>query len=121
MPPEEQLERIDAFFKSPHFIEIPYQWLSARIFATLKNMVKQGAYIDRDGALQRLSGFFHDVNNVSIYAQYCDAFIMDQAMASLVANPHVGLENRYGVNVFSLKNWDQFLAWLDVLETDMTQ
>jgi hypothetical protein len=121
MTPEVKLERIDAFFKSPHFMEIPYQWLSARIFATLKNMVKQGAYVDRDGALQRLSGFFHDVNHVSIYAPYCDAFIMDQAMASLVAHPHVGLENRYAVKVFSLKNWDHFLAWLDVLEADMTQ
>lgn len=121
IPPEEQLKRIGAFFKSPHFMEIPYQWLSARIYATLKDMVKRGAYVDRDSALQRLSGFFHDVKHISTYAPYCDAFIMDQAMASLVTDLHVGLENRYGVKVFSLNNWDQFLAWLDALEAEMTQ
>jgi hypothetical protein len=77
--------------------------------------------MDRDKALERLSGFFQDVKHVFTYAPYCDAFVMDQAMASLVADPHVGLENRYRVKVFSLNNWGQFLAWLDVLEAEMTQ
>jgi len=121
MTPEEQLKRIGMFFNSTHFMEIPYQWLSARIYATLKDMVKRGAYVDRDSAIQRLSGFFQDVQHVSTYAPYCDVFVMDQAMASLVADPHVGIENRYGVKVFSLNNWDQFLAWLDALEAEMTQ
>lgn len=35
-PPEESLSKIGAFFKSEHFSETPYQWLSVRIFATLK-------------------------------------------------------------------------------------
>ena len=121
IPLEERLKRIGLFFNSPHFSEIPYQWLSARIFATHKDMVKRGAYMDRDKALERLSGFFQDVKHVFTYAPYCDAFVMDQAMASLVADPHVGLENRYRVKVFSLNNWGQFLAWLDVLEAEMTQ
>jgi len=121
MPPKERFMRVGAFFKSPHFMEIPYQWLSARIYATLKDMVKRGEHVDRDRALKRLRGFFQDVKHVSTYAPYCDAFVMDQAMASLVANPHIGLENRYGVKVFSLNKWDQFLAWLDALETKMTQ
>lgn len=118
--PEERLKRVGMFFKSPHFAEIPYQWVSTRIFATLKDMVKRGAYADRDRALKRLGGFFQDVRHVSTYAPYCDAFIMDQAMASIIADPRVGLENRYGLKVFSLNNWDQFLAWLDTLEANMT-
>lgn len=121
IPPEERTKRVGIFFKSAHFAEIPYQWLSARIFATLKDMVKRGAYADRYDALKRLSGFFQDVEHVSTYAPYCAAFVMDQAMASLVADPHVGLEKRYKVRVFSLNNWDQFFAWLDTLEAEMTQ
>lgn len=120
IPMEERLNRVDTFFKSAHFTEIPYQWLFARIYATLKDMVKRGAYADRNDAIQRLSGFFQDVEHVSTYAPYCDAFVMDKAMASLVADPHVGLENRYGVKVFCLNNWDQFLTWLDTLEANMT-
>jgi hypothetical protein len=84
-------------------------------------MVKRGAYADREKALKRLSGFFQDVMHVSTYAPYCNAFIMDQAMASLFADPRISLETRYGVKVFSLNNWSDFLAWLDELENGMTQ
>jgi hypothetical protein len=120
IPLEERPKRVGMFFRSTHFAEIPYHWLSARIYATLKDMVKRGAYADRNHALRHLSGFYQDVKHVSTYAPYCDAFIMDKAMASLVADPRVGLENRYGVKVFSLNNWDQFLMWLDTLEANMT-
>ena len=121
MPPEESLKKICEFFRSEHFSRIPYQWLSVRVFAVLKDMVKRGAYVDREASLQRLSGFFQDMKHVSIYAPYCDAFVMDQAMAALVADPRIGLEARYGVKVFSLNNWEEFLEWLNVLEAGMSQ
>jgi len=119
--PDEGLRKINVFFQSEHFSEIPYQWLSVRVFATLKDMVKRGAYANRESAQQRLGGFFQDMKHVSIYAPYCDAFVMDQAMAALVADPRIALEARYGVKVFSLNNWDDFLAWLGVLEGGMSQ
>ena len=121
MLPEERMKQVGVFFSSSHFSEIPYQWLSARVYATLKDMVKRGAYVNRDSALQRLGGFFQDVNHISTYAPYCDGFVMDKPMASLVTDPHVDLENKYGVKVFSLNNWDQFFDWLDTLEAGMTQ
>jgi hypothetical protein len=121
LPPEEQLKKVGMFFNSPHFSEIPSQWLSARIYATLRDMVKRGAYVNPDRALKRLRGFFQDVTHVSTYAPYCDGFVMDQPMASLTSDPHVGLENRYEVKVFSLNNWDQLFAWLDTLEGGMTR
>lgn len=121
VPPEDGLRRIGDFFKSPHFAELPYQWLSARMFATLKEIVKRGAYTDRKTAMKRLNGFFSDVNHIATYAPYCDAFVMDQVMASLVADPHVALEKKYCVRVFSLNNWDQFLDWLGKIESDMSK
>ena len=121
MPPEERLRKIGGYFKSNHFSEIPYQWLSVRAFAVLKDMVKRGAYPDGEAALKRLSGFFQDVQHVSLYGPYCDAFIMDQPMAALVADPRIALEARFGVKIFSLNNWDELLAWMDELENGMTQ
>lgn len=121
LPPEKGLKKIGDFFKSRYFSEIPYQWLSARMFASLKDMVKRGAYADRTSAMKRLGGFFQDVKHVATYAPYCDAFVMDQAMASLVADQRIDLGNRYGVKIFSLNNWDQFFDWLGTLEAGMSQ
>jgi hypothetical protein len=117
---EERLRLCAQFLmQSQHFKETPQHKLSAGMFATAKAMVKDGAYTNKERALQRLSGFFFDVSHISTYAPYCDAFVMDQPMADLVAKPTVALERRYGTKVFSLNNWDEFLAWLDSLEAGM--
>ena len=120
-PPEERLKQVARFFISEHFAKIPYHWLSTKMYATLKDMVKRGAYTNRENALQRLSGFFQDVKHIATYAPYCDAFVMDQPMAALVADPRVGLEDRYRVKVFSLNNWDELFEWLDTLEAGMSE
>ena len=38
--PEARLKQVMQFFTSKHFEEMPYLWLSARIYAVLKDMVK---------------------------------------------------------------------------------
>ena len=114
--PEVRLKQVLQFFTSKHFEEMPYLWLSARIYAVLKDMVKHGAYKKREKAKERLSGFFQDVKHVSTYAPYCDAFFKDKAMAHIVADPRINLEARFGVKVFSLNNWDEFLRWLNDLQ-----
>lgn len=120
--PEECLKQVVSFFLSKHFAEIPYQWLATRMFATLKDMVKRdGAYANREKAQQRLNGIFYDIKHIATYAPYCDAFIMDQPMAALVSNPHIGLEKKYGVKVFSLNTWDGLFDWLDMVEKEMTE
>jgi len=120
-PAEERLRRCAGFLVSGHFKELPYQWLQARIHATLKGLVKDGAYMNRERALQRLSGYFFDVKHIATYAPYVDAFVMDQPMAELVSRPTVQLEARFGTKVFSLNNWDEFLAWLDSLEASLAE
>ncbi len=120
-PWAERLQKVGEFFRSDHFAQVPYQWVSARIYAKLKDMVKnEGAYANHEKAKERLSGFFSDVKHVAIYSPYCDAFIMDKAMAHLVNDPRVGLHNRYGVKVFSLNNWDELFYWLNTLEEEMS-
>jgi hypothetical protein len=90
------------------------------MFAKLKNMIQSGAYTNREIALKRLRGFYYDVKHVATYAPYCDAFVMDQAMAALVADGRVALEDRYPVKVFSLNNWNELFTWLNALEAGMT-
>lgn len=119
-PLGDKLKRCAEFFKSEHFNQVPLLWIEARMFATLKAMVKRGAYANRDEALRRLSGVFEDIKHIALYAPYCDAFFMDQPMADLVRQPTVSLEQRYDVKVFSLNNMDGLVAWLDGLEREMS-
>ena len=118
--PELRLRKCGEFLLSDHFKEAPYQWLNAHIFATLRHFVKHGFYTNRDLALRKLNGFFYDVKHIATYAPYVDAFVMDQPMADLVSRPTVNLGGRFGTMVFSLRNWNQFLAWLDQLEQEMS-
>lgn len=119
-PFDEKMHRCIKFFLSEHFSNVPNLWLVARMFATLKDMVKRGAYANREDALKRLSGVFEDFKHVALYAPYCDAIVIDKAMAVLVQQPTIALEQRYGVKIFSLNNWDYLLAWLDDIEAGMS-
>jgi hypothetical protein len=91
---DERLEKVKGFLLSEHLGQAPYQWISTRLFASLKHMVKHGAYKDRDDAIQRLSGFCDDVTHVSTYAPYCDAVVIDKAMGALVNDPRIDLSAR---------------------------
>ncbi len=119
-PLDQKLKLCAEFFMSEHFQQVPNLWISARMYATLKAMVKRGAYANREEARKRLNGVFEDVQHISLYAPYCDAFFMDQPMAELLRQPTVDLQDRYGVRVFSLNNQVEFLEWLDELERDMS-
>jgi hypothetical protein len=116
----DRLQRCVDFFNSGYFEQVPNERISASLFATLREMVKRGAYSDRDEAKKRLSGIFDDIAHVSMFAPYCDAFVMDTPMAELVRQPTVALERQYPVTVFSLRNWDELFIWLDELEARMT-
>ncbi|MES2536267.1 MAG: hypothetical protein V4632_10390 [Pseudomonadota bacterium] len=41
-------------------------------------------------------------------------------MADLVCSPHVALDKRYNVKIFSPKTLDEMLDWLSELESDMS-
>lgn len=121
VPEERQLGAIIEFLGSDHFYKVPVQDISARAFATLKLLVKEGAYQNLEKAEQRLSGFYEDIQHIATYAPYSDAFVMDRAMAELMARPTVDLQGRYNTRVFSLSNWDEFLSWLDEVEAGMSE
>jgi hypothetical protein len=120
-PLADKLSLCSQFFSSDHFNQVPFLWIEARMFATLKDMVKRGAYANRDDARIRLSGIFEDIKHIATYAPYCDAFVMDAPMAEMVRHPNIRLEQRFGVKVFSRSNWNDFLNWLHSLEKSMSE
>ncbi|MFO1328095.1 MAG: hypothetical protein U1F56_12115 [Rubrivivax sp.] len=118
--PEAKLRAVIDYFKSDHFSALPYQWLSARVFATLREMVRGGAFANRAKATERLSGVFFDVQHIATYAPYVDVMFVDNQMANLVAQPTVQLAARFGTHVFSLNSIDRFLDWMTELERSMS-
>jgi hypothetical protein len=119
--PDEQLKKAGDFLRSEHFKNTPSQHLSATMFAALKAQVKHGAYTNVEATKNRkLKGFFYDVHHIATYAPYCDAILIDKPMYALVTHPSVGLEKKYGVKVFSRTNWDEFLSWIDGLQSKKT-
>jgi hypothetical protein len=116
----ERLRTCGLFLRSDHFKNTPFHWLSARMYATVKDMVRRGAYKNVEEAKRKLKGFFYDVNHIATYAPYCDGVVLDSVMAELVSHPNVDLENRYRVRVFGRRNWQEFLAWLEELKKGLT-
>lgn len=115
MEVEIKVERVKDFFASQHFANVPHEWISARMFAVLKDQVKRGAYQNQEEAVRRLSGFFQDVKHISMYAPYVDAIVVDQVMASILNDGRLNLSGAYGTKVFSMNNWDELMGWLQSL------
>ncbi len=118
---EERISTIKKFFASEHFFNIPKEYISSRMFAALRDQVKNGAFANQDEAFSRLSGFFQDVKHISTYAPYVDAIVVDQPMASILNDGRVDVTGRYGTRVFSLNNWDQLMEWLQLLIDSRTE
>ncbi len=116
----EQLRTCAEFFTTPNFASLPYQYIRSRACALLKHNVKNGAYANRDRAIEAVGGFFYDLDHIAHYAPYCDAIAMDRPMAEMMSDPRIDLEVRFGVKVFSLANLDEFHAWLDGIEANMS-
>jgi hypothetical protein len=120
MTPEDRIQSCARFLNSEHFDNAPYQYLSSRLFAVLKSMVRNGAYTNPKKAKKRLAGFFLDVNHIATYAPYCDVIVVDQQMEDFVSHPKVSLEQVFGTKVFSLRSWNDLLSWLDDIESKIS-
>jgi len=116
----EQLRKCAEFFTTPNFASLPYQYVHSRACALLKHNVKNGAYANRDRAIEAVGGFFYDLDHIAHYAPYCDAIAIDGQMAEMMSDPRIALEARFGVKVFSLRNLDEFHVWLDGIEASMS-
>ena len=119
LPPPLRLQRIQAFFDSEHYANVPVERISSEIFALLRHMLRQGAFSSREKAEKRFKGFFYDVRFISTYARYCDAMVVDTLMHRWATDPLIDLPGRYGTRFFSRRNWNELLAYLDEIERNL--
>jgi hypothetical protein len=119
--PQEKLEIVADYFKSEHFAEVPYEWLSSCIFAVLRQKVKQGQYASPAKARRKLSGFFYDVQFVSAYLPYSDAMFIDSVLWEFLRDPRIDLSSKYKTRLFSRRNWEEFIDFLRNIEATKSE
>ena len=114
---------IGAFLASRHFREIPSQQLSARLYSAFKERLRTKADrlpTSKEDREKKYSGLLFDVRHASTYAPYCDAFFTDNAMANLMNNKRVAVEETYGCKVFSASSREELFKWLGEVKANMT-
>jgi len=97
------LRTLGNFFRSEHYNQIPYLWISAGIYACVNDEVQKGAYAYREKAIEKFRGLYGDIKHVATYAPYCDALFMERKMTAYLSDPRINLEDRYGVSSSLLK------------------
>lgn len=118
LPAPLRMQRIMAFFQSDYFANVPEVRIGSEFFALLRQRLRQGEFINKEKNRSRFSGLFYDVRFISTYAPYCDAMVMDNLMYQWATDPLIDLPKRLGVRLFSRRNWNEFLTYLDELEAD---
>lgn len=112
LPATLRMQRIQAFFESEYFANVPYERIGSELFAVLRQRLREGGYKDREKNRKRFGGLFYDIRFISAYAPYCDAMVVDNLMYQWTTDPLIDLPKRFGVRLFSRRNWDEFLDYL---------
>ncbi|CAN7566710.1 hypothetical protein LJR225_004193 [Phenylobacterium sp. LjRoot225] len=110
---EEASETVVRFWNWKGNWRLPHHRISAHLFAGLARKMAAGQ------KELPTRGFFNDVNAVSVYGPYVDAIFLDNGCAGLVREMiQSGVTLK--AKVFSPRSGDQFLAYLEELETKAT-
>ncbi len=118
LPAPLRMQRILAFFQSDYFANVPVVRIGSQFFALLRQRLRMGEYMNKEKNRNRFGGLFYDVRFISTYAPYCDAMVVDNLMFQWATDPLIDLPNRFGLRLFSRRNWNEFLTYLDELEAD---
>jgi hypothetical protein len=110
-----RMQRIQAFFQSDYFANVPEARIGSEFFALLRHRLRRGEYKNKEKNRDRFGGLFYDIRFISTYAPYCDAMVVDNLMFQWATDPLIDLPRRFGVRLFSRQNWGDFLVYLDNL------
>jgi hypothetical protein len=109
--PEETMvvRRLNEFWDWPRLSEMPFNKISAYLFAAIGRRVAAG---------QRkfTRGVMNDIRAIAAYAPYMDAMFIDREMAELLSEEPLKSELSYRARIFSYANADAFLDYLRRLE-----
>jgi hypothetical protein len=117
---EDGLRILGNFFRSEHYNQIPYLWITARIYACVNDEVQKGAYTNREKAIDRLRGLYGDIKHAATYAPYCDAIFMEKKMTAYLSDSRINLESRYGLKLYSSETLDEFTNWINEVINGMS-
>jgi hypothetical protein len=99
------------FWQWPGNWEQPSHRLSAFLFAALAHQFGVGG---RRKVPTR--GFMNDVKAISSYGPYLDAMFVDNECATLLEYPNANLNVPLNARIFSLKNSDKLIEYLQEIE-----
>lgn len=109
---DEAQRAFNKFLASEPFLSVPYNQLSAALFAAIARKVAGGQRPDRING-----GHWLDVSTIAAYAPYCDAMCVDGYFADLLLDADVTSYFRpFSCRFFSYQTKDAFLAYLKDLE-----
>jgi hypothetical protein len=102
-------KRVWEFLESEALDEVPHVRISSLIYAALACRANRKQKFPK-------SLPFNDVDVIAAYLPYCDAMFLDKEMASLLGENPVKTKIGYQTKIFSIRNKDAFLQYLDELE-----
>ena len=109
---ETRLEEAERFLHSEAALSAPENHLGSVLFAGLARRAALGQKCVSRGTP-------NDIKFISAYLPYCDAMFIDNEFAQLLSEPPVAPKTTdYPTRIFSTRNRDDFLAYLDALEAE---
>lgn len=104
------------YFRTADFSSVPYNRISSLLLANIAHQIVSGG---RKRPFGR--GTHNDINAISSYLPYCDAMFVDHEMWELLRDGHVCSRLPFNTRLFSFKKIDEFLGWLNVIESECTE
>lgn len=100
------------FLQSEHFAGLPFVRIGSLIWATVANKIAHSGQ-------KRLPtrGIYNDVGLVATFLPYYDAMFLDKEIQVILGDPHMrDVLAEYGTRIYSLRNREAFLSYLDEIE-----
>lgn len=106
-------ERIWSFLQSDELDDVPYLRISSSLFAAFARRVAAGMKLPSKAP-------YADIDMISAYLPFCDALFVDLEMHSLLREQPLQKDLNFGSKVFSLRSKQDFLMYLDNVESSAT-
>lgn len=112
----EWLPKTWEFLQSEHFAGLPFVRIGSMVWATVAD---RSAHIGQKRLPTR--GFHNDVRLIETFLPYCDAMFLDKESHGILSDRLMrNVVTEYGTRIFSLRNKEEFLAYLDEIESSAT-
>ena len=103
-------EKTREYLKSETLGDVPFVKISCHLFAALARRAPQRKSPPKGHP-------FNDVDMLSAYLPYCDAMFIDREMHGLLDEKPLKSTLTYGARIFSLRSKQDFLDFLDQIES----